>query len=59
MQIIIRYKKKVVDNVVYEYYFYPFRMYEMTPPHWAAIHHVRRFWIRWGTVIMTKTQIDN
>lgn len=59
MQIIIRYKKEVVGNMLYEYYFYPFRMLEMTPPHWAAIYHVRKFGIRWGTIVCTKTQIDN
>lgn len=59
MQIIIRYRKEVVWNMLYEYYFYPFKMLEMTPTNWVSMQHVRRFGVRWGTVVVTKTQIDN
>lgn len=59
MQIIIRYKKEKRGVFLYEYYFYPFRMFEMTPPNWEHMQRLVKFGIRWGTIVCTKTQIDN
>lgn len=59
MQIIIRYKKQVVGNMLYEWFFYPFQSFEFTPPNWETFDPVVKFGIRWGFIIKTKTQIDN
>lgn len=59
MQIIIRYKKEKKGLFLYEYYFYPFEMFEMTPPNWEHWGRLVKFGICWGTIIRTQTLIDN